>query len=133
MGTDCYSCHFYEFNSCLEFILNALRKSLFPVSPNAVGELIGDFRAIFAKNQIHGYTGSLSCILAELFSKVQQVDYYQQIVLTHSNSTIVSDLLGIEVLETLVKLPIDLVWIAGHYLDFGLHVDYLGYTGTADR
>lgn len=93
MGTDCYSCHFYEFNSCLEFILNALRKSLFPVSPNAVGELIGDFRAIFAKNQIHGYTGSLSCILAELFSKVQQVDYYQQIVLTHSNSTIVSDLL----------------------------------------
>lgn len=58
-----------------------------------MGELIGDFRAIFAKNQIHGYTGSLSSILSELFSKVQQVDYYQQIVITHTNSGVVSDLL----------------------------------------
>ncbi len=93
VGTDCYSCHFYEFNACIEFILNALKKSLFPVSPVAVGELIGDFRGIFAKNSLHAYTLTLSYILAELFSKVQSVDYYEQIVLTQANSAVVSDLL----------------------------------------
>jgi hypothetical protein len=56
--------------------LNALKKSLFPLGAQGVIQLITDFRAIFAKNQIHSNALNLSYILAELFSKVQQVNYY---------------------------------------------------------
>jgi hypothetical protein len=77
----------------VEFILNALKKSLFPLGVHSVVQLISDFRAIFAKNQIHSNSQNLSFILAELFSKVERVNYYEQIVLSYANSGVVGDLL----------------------------------------
>lgn len=74
--TDCYSCHFYEFNSCIDFILNALKKNLFQLSPIQLAELIQDFRTIFAANKVHANNEPLSFILAELFSKASSVNYF---------------------------------------------------------
>lgn len=77
----------------MDFLLNALRKGLFQPAPLQLAQLIQDFRGIFAANKMHANSESLSCILAELFSRASSVDYFAQIPLDSSNSAEVAELL----------------------------------------
>jgi hypothetical protein len=42
-------------------------------------QLLLDFKAVVAHNQMHVYNNTLSLILAEVFGRFEQVDYFKQI------------------------------------------------------
>lgn len=52
---------------------------------------------MFAHNQIHAYNNTLSVILAEVFSRFEQVDYFNQIDVDHNSK------LTVELLVNLVQ------------------------------
>jgi len=76
-STDCYSCHFFELSSCINFISEILNNPNFKIEFGKLHELVVDFKEMFFKNKVHSINGLLSSILAELFNRVASIDYFK--------------------------------------------------------
>jgi len=59
--------------------LLSLKNATFKLDVLQLQQLLLDFKSIFANNQMHAYNNTLSFILAEVFSRFEHVDYFNQI------------------------------------------------------
>lgn len=72
LRTDCYSCHFYEFQAALKFLLETLTNQALVLAPDQLQTLLSNFQTVFSSNQVHAYSSVLCSILAQLYLRLQK-------------------------------------------------------------